>query len=476
MKKILYLILPFLLFFTLNINVDAAASLSSSASTVYKGNSFTVKVNLSGVAAWEVHVSASGPVSGCSINAADTTSDAQNGSKSYSATCKATGTGTIRVSLSGNTTTASGSKANISGSKSISAINKPTSNSSSNSSSSSGSSSKGSSSKSTTNNQINGKPSVNTLDSLSVEGLVISPTFEKNKTNYTLTVANDVESIKINAKASDSKAKVSGTGEKKLTEKENKFNIEVTAENGDKKTYELIVTVDSKPINVEIDGKTYTLIKKKEELPELAIEHEDLTLSIEEQDIPAYRIDKLNYVLVGLKDEEGNIKLYIFNSFKDNTKPFEYTLFRTFNFPEINISYLKFPESLIPKNYKLYKEKIGDEEIEVYKLSKSSNYSLFYGTNIETGEKNIYRYDSKEKTVQIYEREEAELMDKKINEGFYIFIGLIGLSAFLLLIIFILLITRKGLKKKTINNYKRQIQQKNIKEENIINKKQDHQK
>lgn len=447
MKKILYLILPFILFFTLNINVKAAASISTSASSVYNGSSFTVTVNLSGVAAWEVHVSASGPVSGCSIHAADSTADAQNGSKSYQATCRATGTGTITVSLSGNTTTASDSKAMLSGTKTISVINKPTN----------GGSSNNVSNKTPPKNSANkdsNKSATNTLESLSIEGLEITPVFDKNKTSYAVTVANDVKSIKINAKASDSKAIVTGIGEKKLTANENKFSVEVAAENGDIKTYEIIVTVDSKPIIVEINGKKYTLIKKKEELPELLIEHEDMTLSIDEQDIPAYRIDKLNYVLVGLKDEKGNIKFYTFNSFKDKTKPFEYTLFKLLSFSGKNIIYLNFPEKLIPDNYKKYKLKIGNETVDVYKLSESSNYSIFYGMNAETGKKNVYRYDSKEKTIQIYEREEAQLLDKKVDNIVYILIGLIGLSAFLLLIIVMLLGSRRKLKRNVVNQYK----------------------
>lgn len=437
MKKIIYFITISTLFFAINLKVDAAASLSA-PSSVYKGSSFTVRVNLSGVAAWEVHVSATGPVSRCSINAADATSNANNGSKSYSATCKATGTGTIKLNLSGNTTTESGSKVNISSSKTISVTNK-TSSSSSNSTS-----------KSTSNNQASTKSSTNTLSSLSVEGQKISPDFSKDKTEYTLIVENNTQKIKINATTSDNKAKVEGIGEKEVKEGENKFEIVVTAENGDKKTYTLNVTVDSKPIIVTIDGEDYTLIKKKEELPELEITHEDTTLSIEEQDIAAYRIDSLGYILVGLKDSEGNIKLYKFDSFKDASKPFEYTLFRQFNAPDMYIVYLDFPEKLIPKNYKKYKEKINGEEVAVYKFSKNSKYSLFYGANIETGEKNIYKYDSKEKSFQIYDREEAKSIEDKIDDITLVLIGLIGICSFLLLIIVILLITRKKNKRPKI--------------------------
>ena len=107
--------------------------------------------------------------------------------------------------------------------------------------------------------------------------------------------------------------------------------------------------MDDKPITVKIGGKEYTVIKNKDQMPELSLKHEDLTLQIEEQDVPAYRIDKLNYVLVALMDSKGKIRLYKFDSYKDNEKPAKYTLFRQFNSKELNVTYLDFPKKLIPK-------------------------------------------------------------------------------------------------------------------------------
>jgi len=447
MKKIIYLFLSTLMFFVLTIKVDAAASLSA-PSTAYSGSSFTVTANVSGVAAWEVHVKASGPVSGCVIDAADSDANANNTSKTFSTTCKATGTGTIKITMSGNTTTASGATANISGSRTVTVSNKPANSSSNNSSSSS------KKNNTTTNNQSSSKSSDNTLKSLSVEGQTLD--FNKDTTTYNLSVGNDVKNIKINAEATDSKATITGTGEKTVNEGDNKFDIVVTAENGDKKTYTINVNVDSEPITVTVNGKKYTLVKKKDELPELAIEHEDLTLNFDGQDIPAYRIDKINFVLVGLRDEEGNIKLYKYDSYKDGEQPDEYTLFIPFVLPQIMVSYLDFPKDLIPDGYKKYTEEINGEKVTVYKLSKDSDYALFYGVNIETGEKNIYKYDSKEKTFQIYDGEELEALEKQMQEFKYVIAGLIGFSALLLIIIIIRIATRKGRFRKKIQKLQNQ--------------------
>ena len=349
--------------------------------------------------------------------------------------------------MNGNTTTAAGVTSQISGARTVNVTNRPASSSSS-------SSNKNSNSKNNSNNKDDSKSSDTALKSLMVEGKNLNPEFNKDVTSYNLTVDNSTKKIKINAEANNSKSTVAGTGEKDVKEGENKFDIVVTAENGDKKTYTINITVDTKPIIVKLGGKEYNVVKKKEELPQLDIKHEDMTLNIEEQDIPAYRIDKLNYVLVGLKDSDGKVRLYIFESYKDSNKPFKYTLFRQLKFSQAFVSYLEFPKNLIPKGYKKYKVKINDEEIEVYKINKNSKYSLFYGVNIETGEKSIYKYDSKENTIQRYDREELKGLEKKLEENKLITVGFVGLSALLLIIIVLMIATRRIKKKKSIKHSK----------------------
>ena len=98
----------------------ASGSLSVSSGSVYVGDSFTATVNVSGAAAWNVHMTSSGPVSDCAINQADATADAADTNKSFSATCKATGTGTITIKLAGDVTSAAdGNAVNVSGSKTV---------------------------------------------------------------------------------------------------------------------------------------------------------------------------------------------------------------------------------------------------------------------------------------------------------------------------------------------------------------------
>ena len=96
----------------------------------------------------------------------------------------------------------------------------------------------------------------NNLKSLSVTGYEITPTFNKNTTEYKVDVDSNTEQITINATKEDSSASISGTGTHDVSEGENKFDITVTAENGSSKTYKVIVNViDPNPIKATINNK-----------------------------------------------------------------------------------------------------------------------------------------------------------------------------------------------------------------------------
>ena len=97
------------------------------------------------------------------------------------------------------------------------------------------------------------KSSNNNLQSLSIKNQNIN--FNKNTTNYSLTVNHDVENINISASAEDTKARVSGAGEKSLNLYSNVFQVVVTAENGSQKVYTIEV------IRKDIDGNIKELSK-----------------------------------------------------------------------------------------------------------------------------------------------------------------------------------------------------------------------
>ena len=77
----------------------------------------------------------------------------------------------------------------------------------------------------------------NYLSSLKVENFELETEFNKNKNDYEVYVPYATEKVNLVATVEDSKASLSGIGEKELVVGDNKFELEVTAENGDKKTY-----------------------------------------------------------------------------------------------------------------------------------------------------------------------------------------------------------------------------------------------
>ncbi|MCM1053645.1 MAG: cadherin-like beta sandwich domain-containing protein [Ruminococcus sp.] len=85
------------------------------------------------------------------------------------------------------------------------------------------------------------KSTDNTLKSLGVENYEISPNFDKNTTDYSISVPSDVNDIKVNATANDSKAKVEITGNTGLKTGENTVTVKVTAEDGSTKVYNIKV-------------------------------------------------------------------------------------------------------------------------------------------------------------------------------------------------------------------------------------------
>lgn len=66
--------------------------------------------------------------------------------------------------------------------------------------------------------------------------------FIASKTKYEVSVPNSVKSVEVYAKAKESKATISGTGKVELKEGQNTEEVVVTAEDGTKKTYTIVIT------------------------------------------------------------------------------------------------------------------------------------------------------------------------------------------------------------------------------------------
>lgn len=297
----------------------------------------------------------------------------------------------------------------------------------------------------------------NNLASLGVEGFTLTPEFNANTLEYSVIVPEDTKNVNLTGTVQDKKASITGVGVQQVNQGNNKFLVTVKAENGSEKTYTINVDVkDENPIEVTVGDKKYTVVKIKENLP-IASLYNEYSIKINEFDIPAYKNDYTGLVLVGLKDTDGNISLFIYDDENNSYK--EYNELKS---SQITIYPLK-PEENI-EGYKKGNVKIQDIDVEGFYLNEDSDFFVIYGVNVETGDKGFYMYDKKMQTLIKYNDELSSLLSEKIKLYTYIIIGFISLSVVMLIII-IVLVCKKGKKKKRGKDKEKVVEEKINKED-----------
>lgn len=99
------------------------------------------------------------------------------------------------------------------------------------------------------------KSTDNTLKSLGVSGFTMSPTFNKDTTEYSVTVPNATDKVIVNAEANDGKATFEVKGADNLQVGDNKVEVVVKAEDGSTKVYTINVKKEEKAEEKpELDG------------------------------------------------------------------------------------------------------------------------------------------------------------------------------------------------------------------------------
>ena len=122
------------------------------------------------------------------------------------------------------------------------------------------------------------------LNTLSVSGYTISPAFDKDTLNYTLTVPNNQTEVTINATLADGKASIAGTGRRTLDVGANPLKVTVKAEDGTTKIYTINVTRSEDTSTPETDTRSGDATLK--------------SLSVSNQNIsPAFDKSKTSYTL-----------------------------------------------------------------------------------------------------------------------------------------------------------------------------------
>ncbi len=426
-KKINYLVFTVVLSLAFVFTVSAASfSVSANKSSVVVGNTVKVTVKVSGAAGWEYCVNYDSSLFTLTSAGSDTggkcvkTGSTMTGYSNVTYTFKARQSGSGTFSLSGaqayndDGDTISSSK----GSVSVSAK---------------------------TQAEIEANYSNNAnLSGLRVEGYTITPSFSSSVTNYSLEVENDVESIVIRATKADGNASVSGTGERSLSEGSNVFRIVVTAQKGNTKTYTLVVNrKELDPINVTVDGKNYTVIQKADSITAPNY-YTGSTVEIDGKSVPAFVSDVTKFTLVGLKDEEGNIGLFIYDN--GSYKAYKQITIEAFTFIPLEAK----------EELDGYDKKdtinIKETTVDVYNVDEDGEFVLIYGMNAATGKTGWYKYDTKEGTFQRFVDSKGNVLaaESKNEKNIYFYLTVLFaiLSCISIILVISLIAMNSKLRKK----------------------------
>lgn len=420
------------------------ATINTNASSIEKGGSVTATVTLSDTAAWNVKIEGSGAAT-CSSRQADVTSDGKSTTKTFTLSCASTSEGTITFKVSGDITSGSGETKDISITKNVTVTK--------------------------------ARSSDNTLSDLKVNGSTVSG-FSSSKTSYNLG-NNSSNSINITATAKDSKATISGTGTKTLKYGRNTFGVTVTAENGSKKTYDIIVTKPDprsnnnflKSLSVNpgtidfIKSTTTYLVKVDHSVNEITISgsSEDAKATVSGIGAKALK-DYINEFNVVVKAENETTRTYTIKVARADESGNYGKLSTDNTVKAISITNYDFNFNKDTKKYNiLVDEDVNDLEINVTPndskalVSIENNTDLKPGLNkvnvtvtAENGDKNEYLFnvykigeEKKEETVK------EDVVVKPKNNNIWMIIS--GIE--LLIIIGLLLLLLKKKKNNKVTNY-----------------------
>ena len=403
MKKRLKVILSSIAFLMtlslLQLPVYAAGfSVSKSASSVAPGGTFTVSVSVSGEGRFNFSAS-NGTVS----------SSSQWIAGSGSVSVKAGSSGTVTVSVTASDVSANDGETVISGTHSVSVtINAPASGGNTTNSNNSNSGSTTNNTDTTTQQteekkEETKKSNVNTLASLTVSAGELSPAFDGNNTNYEVNVDAKVTSITIDAKATDAKASVSGTGEHALQVGANTLQVVCKAENGSTKTYTITVNVDETPqVYLKLNKQKLGVVRNVKDLgiPE---SFEATTIKIDGNEVTAYHSNNMNKTILYLVNEKGEKNFYLYDEKEGVTSIFIPVTVLGRNVYIIDVK----KDDVKVDHTKFNKIQIDNNTFEGWTFTNDKNYSLIMVMN-QKGEKVIYQYEATENTLQLYHQVKQE--------------------------------------------------------------------
>ena len=292
----------------------------------------------------------------------------------------------------------------------------------------------------------------NNLSSLSISPGTLSPGFSAGTTSYSASVSNSTTSVAVSAKAADGKAKVAVWGNTGLSVGNNTVTVQVTAENGSKKTYTINVnraagstggntggnapapddTPSPSPTATPEPQVTVTLpddtqLPVSNQLPEgvtLPKGFETSQLEVDGQTIPTAVHQDGGLVAVYLAgDEEHPAGFYFFNEKTREVQAMTQVAMSTGKLTLVDLP----QELVVPQGYTSTLMELGGQQhtLLVPDDTEEPNHYIVYAMD-EEGKLGLYLYDVEQETFQRYQFTQlgdaplvlAEMEEQPQNEGF----------------------------------------------------------
>ena len=314
-----------------------------------------------------------------------------------------------------------------------------------------------------------------TLSGLTISPGELTPAFSADVTEYTATVGADVEKLTVSAPATHDKASVSVSGNEGLQIGENTITCKVKAEDGETtKTYTILVT-KTEELPTESAGETSAPVTSGGSATNVEDGNWQVAASFDASLLPSgFSVTEFTYdgqAVQAAADAQGNVLLYMTNESGEG----EFFLFDptsnilapyvTVRMAEKQIIVLppeQIPDDItLPEGFAECTIDIGSHTVHGWiwnsKTENVPEYCIVYGQNDE-GERNFYRYDQKEMTMQRYFRDPdaadlrakytelaetyTELLAEYKTRGWIIAV-LAGVSVLLAVLLVVSLIVRK---------------------------------
>lgn len=249
------------------------------------------------------------------------------------------------------------------------------------------------------------KPSTNAnLSALSLTGGTLTPEFNRNTTEYTVTVENSVATTEITATAADRNAKITGTGAVNLEVGDNEHSIVVTAtDKKTTKTYKLKIrratveeTLALNPTATVINGEMHHLKTDISEIP-VPNGYKSDTAVYNGIDVGVFKSEDEKYTLYPITNATNNTtEYYTYKSHRDEFVPLKYVTIGGNMY-----ILLDYPESYeIPKGYFETAVQIGDKTVNALCSENESLKDIYFLYCYQGGAEQFFSYDVTDASIQ----------------------------------------------------------------------------